>query len=108
MQARGRTDSAEPGTKRDTYLLHGDDALHRAGVATEHDKVLPADPGEEIHSTRHVLDETGRFDVMNSDLPGKPVSSELIGPAPGWTCPMEMGGRNAAQRVDGVEWWYFK
>jgi hypothetical protein len=74
--------------KREAYLFHGDDAMHRAGVATEHDKVLPADPGEEIHYTRHVLDGTGRLDVMNSDLPGKPGSFELIGPAAGWTCSM--------------------
>jgi hypothetical protein len=53
------------GVRRATHLLHGDDAMHRAGVATEHDKVLPADPGEEIHSTRHVLDKRDRLDVMN-------------------------------------------
>ena len=70
MQAHGPTrpdglGQTGTGGRRATHLLHGDDAMHRAGVATEHDKVLPADPGEEIHSTRHVLDKRDRLDVMN-------------------------------------------
>ncbi len=73
--------------------------MHRAGVATEHDKVLPADPGEEIHYSGHVLDGTGRSDVMNSDRPGKPGRFELIGTAAGWAWSMRTSRWIADQRA---------
>ena len=42
---------------RGTYLLHGDNTVHCAGVATDHDKVLSTDTGQEVHDSRRVVTE---------------------------------------------------